>query len=237
MTADASAPILEVENLSVTIEGRDIVSGVSFEIRRRESVAIIGPNGAGKTVLLKSLIGVLPHRGRMQWHGAVRIGYVPQKIGADRSLPLNVHDVLEAKARILHVDAASIERAIASVGLDPRAVTTHLGDLSGGQFQRAMIALAFLGKPDIVFLDEPTASMDESGEERIYDLLHRVQEEYGVALVTVSHDMFFVNRYADQVVCINGRQLCYGPPGRVMTPALLHDLFGDHTVHEHHHER
>ena len=103
-------PLLSVEKLSVILEGRSIIRDLSFEVHRADCVAIIGPNGAGKTVLLKALLGIVPFQGEIRWSHEARLGYVPQKIAADRQLPLSARDLLEAKARFLRLSSAEIEQ-------------------------------------------------------------------------------------------------------------------------------
>ena len=195
--------ILAVRNLSVTLDSRAILHDVNLSIEEGESVAIIGPNGCGKTILLKALLGIVPHEGEIAWKDGVAIGYVPQKIDADRSLPLNVRNLLESKAAVIHADPDKIAAAIARAGLTSEILNAQIGTLSGGQFQRALIAFALLGDPDIVLFDEPTASMDEPGEEQIYDLMKRLQEELGLTVVVVSHDPAFVYRRATKVLSMD----------------------------------
>jgi zinc transport system ATP-binding protein len=228
--------LLQVKDLAVTLDGRPILRNVSFDVEEGESIAIIGPNGSGKTILLKSILGIVPHEGDIRWSRKVALGYVPQKIEADRSMPLNIRNLLESKARVIARGAAEIDEVVAAVGLSKETLSTHIGSLSGGQFQRALIAFALLGKPDILLLDEPTASIDEPGEEQMYELIHRLQKQYGIAVVVVSHDLSFVYRYSDRVLCLNRTGLAYGPPRGVLTPELMHDLFGEHAFHHHDHQ-
>ena len=195
--------ILAVRNLSVTLDHHAILDDVSFSIDEGESVAIIGPNGSGKTILLKALLGIVPHEGDVVWKSGIEIGYVPQKIDADRGLPLNVRNLLESKAAVIGAGADPIANAIARAGLTREILTAQIGTLSGGQFQRALIAFALLGDPDIVLFDEPTASMDEPGEEQIYDLVARLQEELGLTVMVVSHDLSFVYRRATKVLSMD----------------------------------
>lgn len=227
--------VVEVKDLSVTLDQRAIVHGVSFTIEEGESVAIIGPNGSGKTVLLKAMLGILPHSGEVLWRARTAVGYVPQKIEADRTVPLNVRNLLEAKAAIAHRGRKEIDEAVARVGLTEEILSLQIGKLSGGQFQRALIAFALLGDPDIVLFDEPTASMDEPGEEQMYDLIERLRKELRIAVVIVSHDLSFVTRYATKVLCLNRAGICFGPPRGLLTPELLADLFGAPAVYEHSH--
>lgn len=226
--------ILDVRDLSVTLDQKSIIHDLSFELQEKESVAIIGPNGSGKTVLLKAVLGILPHTGTIHWREGVTIGYVPQKIDADRSVPLDARNLLVAKASVIGAGTKEIAEAISRVGLSEELLSTQIGHLSGGQFQRALIAFALLGDPDVILFDEPTASMDEPGEEQMYELVHRLQDELGLTVVVVSHDLSFVYRYSDRVLCLNRTGLCFGPPRGVLTPQLLEGLFGNRTLYEHH---
>ena len=211
-----------------------MLKDLNFSLDTGDDLAVIGPNGAGKTVLLRALLGMIPYKGMIQWDKSARIGYVPQKIDADRHLPVNVHNLLNAKAAILHSTKAEIEGVVKTVGLDKKILETPVGHLSGGQFQRALIAFALLGKPNVLILDEPTASIDGPGEEKIYELIHRLQEQLGMTVILVSHDLNFVYRYATKVLCLNKSGLCFGAPDETLTPELLNRLYGGPMKHYHH---
>src|SRR3990167_206308 len=124
--------ILKVENLTVTLDGVNIIENLNFELNQGENLAIIGPNGSGKTVLLKTLLGLLPHQGEIRWAENVRIGYVPQKIDADRHLPITIQNLLSAKARALGFPFSEVAQAITSAGLTEKIQKTPVGHLSGG---------------------------------------------------------------------------------------------------------
>ncbi|HTS08086.1 MAG TPA: ATP-binding cassette domain-containing protein, partial [Candidatus Eisenbacteria bacterium] len=138
--------ILSVKDLTVSLDGRSILSGLSFELHAGEMLAIIGPNGAGKTVLLKTLLHILPYQGEIHWAESARIGYVPQRVAADRQLPLSASDLLNAEARFLKLSQVDIERAASATDLTPELLNTNIGILSGGQFQKILIAAALLGR-------------------------------------------------------------------------------------------
>jgi zinc transport system ATP-binding protein len=231
------ATILEVKNAGVSFDDGPVVRGVSFALEEGESLAIIGPNGAGKTVFLRALLGSAPHEGDIVWAKQAKIGYVPQKIDADRHLPINFKNLLTAKAHVIGATAKNMEDTVKAVGLDHRIMTTPVGHLSGGQFQRALIAFALLGKPNVLILDEPTASIDKPGEERMYELVHRLQDEYGITVILVSHDLSFVYRYATKVLAINKDEVCFGPPEDALTSEALQKLYGHtkfyHAIHNH----
>jgi zinc transport system ATP-binding protein len=217
--------ILSVKGLTVSLDGRKILSSLSFELHAGEMLAIIGPNGAGKTVLLKTLLRMFPYQGEIHWAEDARIGYVPQRVAADRQLPLSANDLLNSKAQFLKLSHADIASAVAATDLSPELLDTNIGILSGGQFQKVLIALALLGRPNVILFDEPTASLDELTEERIYELLHRLKDEQGISVVLVSHDLSVVYRYATTVLCIGKGMPCFGPPREVLTPAALEALY------------
>lgn len=220
------ALLLTVQDLVVRLGERAILDGISFELLPGEVLAVIGPNGCGKTVLLKSLLRLLPSTGTIAWAAGTRIGYVPQKIAPDRGLPLRVREALEAKARLMRLGRAEVDRVAETAGLGSDVLDAAAGLLSGGQFQKMLIAFALLGRPNVLLFDEPTASLDELSEERVYELLHRLQSEQGMTVVLVSHDLSVVFRYATQVLCLSRGFTCSGPPRQVLTPAALEALYG-----------
>ncbi|PYV14068.1 MAG: ABC transporter ATP-binding protein [Acidobacteria bacterium] len=228
--------ILSVAGLEVAFGSRVILHSLSLEIPPAACVAIIGPNGSGKTVLLKALLGLLPYKGEIRWDVSARPGYVPQQVVADRHLPLTPRDLLEAKARTLKRPAAEVEEVAGDTDLTADLLDTNLGHLSGGQFQKALIAFALLGAPSVLLFDEPTASLDELSEERVYDLLHSLQQQRGMTLLLVSHDLSVVYRYADTVLCLSKGQACVGPPKDVLTPAMLEQLYAAPSRYYRHHE-
>ncbi|HTY39661.1 MAG TPA: metal ABC transporter ATP-binding protein [Candidatus Paceibacterota bacterium] len=234
--------VLTVSDLSVSFNGHAILKDLSFDLDAGSSLAVIGPNGSGKTVLLKTLLGLMPnYQGTVTWAPNVKLGYVPQKIDADRHLPINVQNLLEAKAHTLGLHKNDVAIAAKTVGLAPNILHIPVGHLSGGQFQKALIAFALLGNPNVILFDEPTASLDELSEEHIYDLIHNLQDERGITTILVSHDLSVVYQYSQQVLCVNKERICFGPPESI-TPDILQKLYGDihkyvhHIVHEHHEE-
>lgn len=233
------ADILTVKDLQVSFGGEaPILEKINLALEAGDNLALIGPNGAGKSVFLRALLGMIPHMGKIEWTKNARIGYVPQKIDADRHLPVNLQNLLNAKAAVLKIPRSEIETTINIVGLTDAILTTPIGHLSGGQFQRALIAFAILGKPNILILDEPTASIDKPGEEQVYELIHRLQDEYGMTVILVSHDLSFVYRYATKVLCLNKESVCFGTPEEALTPEVLEKLYGPHKYYHHiHHDR
>ncbi len=218
-------PILAVRDLSVSFDSILFLKNVSFSVDPGETVAVVGPNGAGKTLLLKTLLGLVAYQGTITWGEHVRLAYVPQKIDADRHLPINLQNLLEAKAHILKLSAKDVSEVSHTVGLTPKVLETPMGHLSGGQFQKALIAFALLGNPTMILFDEPTASLDELSEEHIYELMHELQYDRGITFILVSHDLSVVYKYATRVLCLNKEKVCYGSPEEALTPETLSKLY------------
>lgn len=218
--------ILSVNNLRVTLADKPILRNLTFEVIEGDCLAIIGPNGSGKSVLLNVLLHLLPYEGEVHWKAETRLGYIPQKIAPDRQLPVRVEDLLQAKARFLKLPAAELASVYDEVGLTPEVVSSPIGMLSGGQFQKILIAFALLGRPNVLLFDEPTASLDEITEERIYDLLRMLQTRNGITVILVSHDLSVVYRYANKVLCLSRRRPCLGAPREILTPEMLEELYG-----------
>ncbi len=226
--------ILEVKDLEVDIANQNVLKNLSFEVGRGESVAIIGPNGSGKTTLFRALIGTIPFGGKINWSDGIKIGYVPQRIDLEKSLSLNLYDFLHLKVSLEKLKKSSIEEALSLVHLKSEKLTTPLSKLSGGELQRALIAFAMLGKPNILLFDEPTSGIDLPGEEQIYQTIHHLQDTKGFSLLFISHDLNLVYRYADRVVCLNKSVSCFGSPAQTLVPEVLDKLYGSKVMHHFH---
>lgn len=237
--------VLKVQNLRVAFGGEAVLSNVSFEVEKGDVLAIIGPNGAGKTVLFRSLLGILPHEGTVEWMENVKVGYVPQKLSVSRDLPLSVLDFLKLKG----TSETEIYEALKAVGMrsgefaDEHHFRSHIlnariGELSGGQFQRIMIAYALIDHPDVLLFDEPTTGIDIGGEETIYNLLGKLHREHGLTIFLITHDFNVVYRHAEKVLCLNKEKVCFGSPKEALDPKILEDLYGAQIgiyQHEHNH--
>lgn len=223
----ASEVILAVKNLTIILDRQTIVEDLSFEVKKGEYLTIIGPNGSGKTSLFRALIGVLPYKGAVEWDPGIAVGYVPQKLDLERNVPLSLRDFLYTKTRTTTPD--ELQKYLALVHLPLDLLSQPLGTLSGGEFQRALVAFALMGETNVLLFDEPTAGIDKPSEEQIYETLHRLQDERGLTIITISHDLSLVNRYADKVLCLNKRNICFGIPEDVLRSETLAELYG----HEH----
>lgn len=234
-----SENVVEFADVHVEVNGTTILDGITAAVPEQSCTMIVGPNGAGKTTLLEALLGQVPYRGRITFGrgrsgGPLRIGYVPQKLALDRSMPLTVAELLTASHQRRPVwfglDHALRERAVQALDLlEARSLLDRpVGGLSGGELQRVLVALAILDDPDLLILDEPTAGMDVRGEEVFCNLVERLRQERHFTQVMVSHDLATVAHHATHVICINRTLIAEGPPEEVLTPENRRAAFGLH---------
>ncbi len=215
--------LIAAQSVTVSYEGRRALFDIDFQIDRGEIVTIVGPNGSGKTSLLRVLLGVIhPQSGRITRAPALRIGYVPQRLHLDPGLPMPVARFLSLPKR---QSAQAIAAILARVGL-PDVARQNMATLSGGQFQRVLLARALLVQPDLLMLDEPTAGLDQPGVAAFYKLIDEVRHELNCAVLSVSHDLHVVMSASDRVICINGHICCEGTPQVVRAAPEYRALFG-----------
>lgn len=226
--------LLAAHDVTVRLGGRPILHGVSLGIERGEQVTIVGPNGSGKSTLLRTLIGALhPSGGRVERAPGAIIGYVPQRLELEPTLPLTAERFLNLPRRqspeLLH---RMLERVHA-----PKLASQQMTSLSGGEFQRVLLARALLCNPDILILDEPTQSLDQPGIASFYQLIEDVQTDLGCAVLMVSHDLHVVMRSSDRVICLNGHVCCEGTPTAVSANPEYQALFGGQfALYQHRHD-
>jgi zinc transport system ATP-binding protein len=218
--------VLEVDHLSIRLGGVQIFKDLSLRVRVGASVAIIGSNGSGKTALFRALVGAIPVDGTFRWAPGVRIGYVPQKLDIARDVPITGLDFLRARASLTRSSDGSISSVLGSVGLPLKTAGEPIGELSGGEFQRLLVAFALMGSPNVLLLDEPTAGVDEPGRQHLTNVVHSLQLEQHLTVMQISHDLTEVRRSATTVVCLSRDQIWIGPPKNILTPDLLHSIYG-----------
>jgi zinc transport system ATP-binding protein len=214
--------ILKVRNLNVRLDHQSIIENLSFEVKKGEVLTILGPNGAGKSVLLKTLIGLLPYKGEIEWAKELKIGYVPQRLPFIKDIPLNIRDFFNLKGS----PEKETEAILNSVGFKEDFSRKKIGDLSSGQFQRVLIAWGLVGNPQVLLFDEPMTGVDISAEETIYNLLAKLKGEMDLTVLLVTHDLSVVYKFSTDVICLNRQPICYGPPQEVLTPESLQRLYG-----------
>ena len=218
--------LIQVEDLTVRYGASTALSGVSLHVEPGEIVTIVGPNGSGKTSLLRAIIGaVKPVKGRVVQESGVKIGYVPQNLHIDETLPITVSRFLKLPS---NVEAADISYALTRAGV-PDLAKAQLSQLSGGQFQRVLLARAIIGNPDLLLLDEATQGLDQRGSASFYQQIETVRQNTGCAILMISHELHVVMSASDRVICLNGHVCCEGTPAVVASAPEYRALFGTGT--------
>jgi zinc transport system ATP-binding protein len=233
----SEAALIEASALGYRIGGLAILEGVTLRLGAGEILTVIGPNGAGKTTLLKLLMGLLrPTSGTVHRRAGLRIGYMPQRLAIDPALPMSVGRFLQiAERRPQRVAAVAAE-----VGIE-RLLRTPLAAVSGGEFQRALLARALLREPELLVLDEPVQGVDVSGQAELYALIKAVRDTHRCAVLMISHDLHVVMAATDTVLCLNRHVCCAGQPEDVGAHPAYLQLFGRQgadgiAVYTHHHD-
>jgi len=215
--------LIEAKNLSLSYGADTVLHGISLTVEAGEIVTVIGPNGSGKSSLLRALLGgKSPSGGSISRKPDLRIGYVPQRLMVDANMPLTVRRFLSLPTRHKPAEIAEMLTRVGIAGFEARQLTA----LSGGQFQRVLLARALLGRPEILLLDEPTQGLDQPGIAAFYELLDAVRREIGCAVLLVSHDLHVVMSASDRVICLNGHICCQGSPTVVSNAPEYRALFG-----------
>jgi zinc transport system ATP-binding protein len=219
---DATA-LISARGVSFFRNGREQLIDVNLDIHEREIVTLIGPNGAGKTTLVRVLLGLeKPDRGAVHRRPDLRIGYVPQRFESDAVIPMTVERFLtlggndspdRIGSMLEHVDAQAVRHQ-------------QLGELSGGELQRVVLARALLRRPNLLVLDEPVQGVDYNGEADLYNLIGRLRDELGFGVLLVSHDLHIVMARSDRVICLNHHVCCSGVPEAVAQHPAYGRLFG-----------
>jgi zinc transport system ATP-binding protein len=242
-------PLIEARGLGAAFGGHRVLRDVDLTLHVGEIVTVVGPNGSGKSTLLRLLIGAArPDAGQIIRAPGLRIGYVPQKLAVDGTLPMTLGRFLG----LADGDAGRRAQALERVGIADLG-GRQLAALSGGQFQRALLAQALLRRPGLLVLDEAAQGLDQPGEARFYRLVEQIRSELGCAVLMVSHDLHVVMAASDRVICLNGHVCCEGTPTVVSAAPEYRALFGfgtqgalalyrhdhdhDHAGHDHAHDQ
>jgi zinc transport system ATP-binding protein len=231
--------LINLEDVGVTLGGRQVLSGVRFTIDRGEIVTIVGPNGSGKSTLLRTIVGaVQPTSGRVTRAKGLTIGYVPQTLHIDPTMPLTVRRFMNLPRG---TSSAALTDALKEAGVAELA-DAQMSALSGGQFQRVLLARALIAKPDLLILDEATQGLDQPGSAAFYRKVEEVRTTFECAVLMVSHELHVVMAASDRVICLNGHICCEGAPEQVAQAEEYRALFGPGTQgalalyrHEHDH--
>lgn len=230
----------KINNIGVKIGNEDIIKNINIHIHCGHLSVIIGPNGAGKTTLLKALIGEIKHQGDISFIDCndkkvkkMKIGYVPQKLRIDKDNPTSVYDLFSSssanksiflfKSKLTY---DTVKKHLRNFGAD-MLIDKKLGDLSGGELQRVLLAFATISNPELLILDEPVSGIDNNGMEMFYKLIDELKEKMDIAIILVSHDFNFVAKYADKVIMLNKTIVAEGSASEVFSSQKFKEYFGD----------
>jgi zinc transport system ATP-binding protein len=243
-------PLISLRDICVTLGGNAILRNLSASIVRGQITALIGLNGSGKTTLLRTILQEVPHTGSIQFHCGhdhthgfpKHIGYVPQRLLFDTNLPLTVCELLTMALRERPLPLGIARPARDQVhAMLKRVWAEHLldytvGQLSGGELQRVLLALALEPLPELLLLDEPAAGIDFRHQGEFYRLIRQVNEQTQVTVVLVSHDLSVVTSQAHHVLCLSGGRIeCEGPPREILSGEMVARIFGvEKSVYAHH---
>lgn len=225
-------PAIEFERVNLTLGATSILEDVSFNVEAATLHCIVGANGGGKTSLVRSLLGQMPHSGRIsiEWRDGRVIGYVPQSLDFDKSLPITVRDFLAMTTQrrpvflgVSRARRAEIERTLARLGLAGK-LQAKLGSLSGGERQRVLLAQALIPEPALLVLDEPTTGLDVAGKEILESTIVEFVKAGGTA-VWINHDIGQVSKIADAVTYVDRKVLLNGAPRDVLAGGAAARLF------------
>jgi zinc transport system ATP-binding protein len=234
--------LVTLRNVRVELGGKQVLHGVDAELARGQITALIGMNGSGKTTLLRAILKEVPYNGSIAFHCGhdhthpvpEHVGYVPQKLRVDANLPLTVSDLLalclQKRPLFLGIGRPLLwlmKRMLDRVWTPHELLDCQVDKLSGGELQRVLLALALQPEPELLLLDEPAQGVDFEHQEKFYELLARLNQETGVTILLVSHDLSVVSQHAHHVLCLSdGRIACQGPPGHALTEEMLAQTFG-----------
>ncbi len=235
-------PFLEVSAVELILGKRLLLENINLKVGAGEILTVIGPNGAGKTTLLRVALGLQkPTSGTVRQRPGLTIGYMPQRLHLDPTLPLTVRRFM---ALACNNDQGKILSLLAEVGA-AHVIDSTVETLSGGELQRVLLARALVREPDLLVLDEPVQGVDVHGQVELYQLISRLRDQRGCAVLMVSHDLHLVMAATDQVLCLNRHICCSGTPESVTNDPAFVELFGSAAVQsmavyvhdkDHHHD-
>ena len=215
--------LVKLDNVGISINDKWLVKGVSLQVEKNKIVTLIGPNGSGKSTTAKIALGIYKKiQGKVEKF-TNKVGYVPQKISIDWTLPLRVKDFMTLTESL---DNETITEALSLTGVI-HLKEKNLSDLSGGEFQRVLLARAISKKPELLVLDEPVQGVDFTGEIALYELIKKICDELNCGILLISHDLHTVMTATDHVVCLNGHVCCSGSPMDVAKNNEYKALFGE----------
>lgn len=230
---------IKANNIGVTIGKDEILKNVNLHIHCKELTVLIGRNGAGKSTLLRAILGEVKHTGDITFVDTkenrakkLKIGYVPQSINVEKHMPTTVYDLfaslicdkpvwLKKDSRI----ASKIKTSLKLFGAE-KLIDKSIGDLSGGELQRVLLAIATYNEPNLLILDEPVSGIDKNGTRIFFDLINKLKKEHDMSIILVSHDLDLVEKYADRVILLDKTILKEGTPEAVFASKQFKEIFG-----------
>ena len=236
--AASPSSLFTLEQAGIYRSGRWLVRGVDLSLSAGEIVTLVGPNGSGKSTTAKMALGILrPDEGAVRRRAGLVVSYVPQKVSVDWTLPLHVSRFMHLTGKVSEDEARRAMDATGIAHLHKAEVRT----LSGGEFQRVLLARAIARKPDLLVLDEPVQGVDFTGEIALYELIGQIRNDLGCGVLLISHDLHVVMAATDRVLCLNGHVCCSGTPKAVASSPEYRRLFGRQAapalaIYEHHHD-
>lgn len=230
---NASTALIQLEQVNVRIDERDILKNIDFSINEKEIITLIGPNGAGKSTLIKIILGIVkPNSGKIKSKKKLKLAYVPQNFNPSHSLPLRVKDLLALEK----CDATIQAEIIRDTGI-ANLQDAKVQQLSGGERQRVLLARALLRQPSLLVLDEPMQGLDIQSEAELYDYVRSLPDRYGCSILIVSHDLQWVMQGTQRVVCLNKHICCSGLPDSIQNHPEYQAIFGtNRAFYQHHHD-
>ena len=229
--------LVKLNNAGIKQNNKWLVEGVTLTVEKGKIITLIGPNGSGKSTTAKIALGIYKNiEGSVEKY-TNKVGYVPQKISIDWTLPLRVQDFMLLTENIKD---ETIDEALTLTGVI-HLKNKNLGNLSGGEFQRVLIARAISKKPELLVLDEPVQGVDYTGEIALYELIKKISDSLNCGILLISHDLHTVMTATDHVVCLNGHVCCSGTPIDVAKNNAYKTLFGEQasqilSIYEHKHD-
>ena len=229
--------LINVNNISLSHEGKNILDNVSFKLHPGEFITLIGPNGAGKSSLIKVLLGIIRQdSGEVIRNDHIKLGYTPQSFSANPYIPISVIDFLTLNQRL---DNKFTEETYKLTGIED-LINLPLKNLSGGELQKVLLTRALLNKPNVLILDEPAQNLDVDAQIQLYKLIQDIHQKQNCAVLMVSHDLHRVMKESTQVLCLYHHICCEGLPESILKDDQFNDLFADQihdlmATYEHHH--
>ena len=215
--------LLQAQNISLVIDGKQILQNIHLQINEKQIVTLIGPNGAGKTTLVKIVLGLLaPSAGNVNLRNNLRIGYMPQRLHVDSSMPITVKKFLHLAVR---AKPELIDKVLAEVKAT-HLLHSQIHSLSSGELQRVLLARSLIQNPELLVLDEPVQGVDINGQAELYALIASIRDSHQCGILMVSHDLHLVMSATDEVICLNQHVCCHGHPEQVSNDPAYLELFG-----------